>query len=36
MYNIHTQTRIIPVGVVEASYISLRDAYVLPKLFSYE
>jgi hypothetical protein len=34
---IHTyHSRFIPKGVVEASQILLRDAHVLPKLFSYE
>jgi hypothetical protein len=34
---IHTyHSRFIPEGVTEAFQISLRDAHVLPKLFSYE
>jgi hypothetical protein len=34
---IHTyHSRFIPEGVSEASQIYLRDAHVLPKLFSYE
>jgi hypothetical protein len=36
-YDIHTyHSRFIPVGVTEASQIFLRDALVLPKLFSYD
>jgi hypothetical protein len=35
--DIHTyDSRFIPEGVAEASQIFLQDAYVLPKLFSYE
>jgi hypothetical protein len=33
-YTYHS--RVIPQGVAEASQIFLRDAYVLPKLLSYE
>jgi hypothetical protein len=36
-YYIHTyHSRFIPEGVAEASQIFLRDAHVLPQLFSYE
>jgi hypothetical protein len=34
---VHTyHSRFIPKGIAEASQIFLRDAHVLPKLFSYE
>jgi hypothetical protein len=34
--NTYIHTRCSPEGVAEASQIFLRDAHVLPKLFSYE